>query len=91
MSDNAAVAAKLRQLAPRLLLHIREQVNEVTGIRVEVQVNPRKIKAEDDFTKRRLPADAIQDFARLSESLPQSPLKDAITRLVTRHGTRKKG
>jgi len=90
VSDNAAVAAKLRQLAPRLLLHIREQANEVTGIRVDVQVNPHKIKAEEQFTKRSLPADAVQDFARLSEGLPESPLKNAITRLVTRHGARKK-
>src|SRR5688572_10842606 len=45
-ADNAAVAAKLRQLAPRLLLHVREQETEVTGIRVVVQVKTHKIKAE---------------------------------------------
>ena len=89
VSDNAAVAAKLRQLAPRLLLHIREQANEVTGIRVEVQVKPHKIKAEEEFTKCRLPADAIKEFATLSEGLPPSPLKSALGRLVTRHRAKK--
>lgn len=89
VADNAAVAAKLRQLAPRLLLHVREQANEVTGIRVEVQVKPHKIKAEDDVTKRLLPADAIQEFSSLSEGLPPSPLKSALTRLVTRHRAKK--
>ncbi|OGA20611.1 MAG: hypothetical protein A3I02_13680 [Betaproteobacteria bacterium RIFCSPLOWO2_02_FULL_67_26] len=84
VADNAAVAAKLRQLAPRLLLHVREQANEVTGIRVEVQVKPHKIKAEDKFTPRPLPPDAIQDFARLSDALPDSPLKSALHRLVVR-------
>jgi hypothetical protein len=84
LADNAAVAAKLRQLAPRLLQHLKERGLEVTLLRVEVQVKPRKIKDEDDVTKRPLPPDAIKDFERLSESLPASPLKSAVTRLVAR-------
>jgi len=84
LADNAAVAAKLRQLAPRLLLHFKEREKEVTGIRVEVQVKPHKIKAEDDFTKRPLPPDAIKDFVALSDALPASPLKSALARLIAR-------
>jgi len=84
LADNAAVAAKLRQLAPRLLLHLRNSPFEVTGIRVEVQVNPHKIKAEDEFTKRPLPPDAIQEFAKLSDALPPSALRSALARLVAR-------
>ena len=91
LSDNAAVAAKLRQLAPRLLLHIREQASEVTGIRIEVQVKAHKIKAEEEFTKRPLPSDAIQEFERLSGTLPPSPLKSALTRLVARRRAPKGG
>lgn len=89
--DNAAIAAKLRQLAPRLLLHIEKQGNEVTGIRVVVQVKPHKIKAEDDVTERSLPPDAIQEFDRLSDRLPPSPLKSALSRLVTRRRAGKPG
>ena len=84
LADNAAVAAKLRQLAPRLLLHLNERGFEVTGIRLEVQVKQHKIKDEDEVTKRALPPDAIQDFAKLSDALPASPLKSALTRLVAR-------
>ena len=84
LADNASVAAKLRQLAPRLLLHFKEREKEVTGIRVEVQVKPHKIKAEDDITKRSLPPDAIKDFSALSDALPASPLKSALDRLVAR-------
>jgi len=84
LADNAAVAAKLRQLAPRLLLHFKERGVEVTVIRVEVQVKPHKIKAEDDITKRPLPPDAIKDFSALSDALPASPLKSALARLVAR-------
>ena len=90
-ADNAAIAAKLRQLTPRLLSHIRKQAVEVTGIRVDVQVKPHKIKAEDEFTKRPLPPDAIQKFGRLSDALPPSPLKSALSRLVARRRAQKPG
>ena len=84
LADNAAIAAKLRQIAPRLVLQFKERGFEVTGIRVEVQVKPHKIKAEDDITKRSLPPDAIKDFSALSDALPASPLKSALARLVAR-------
>jgi hypothetical protein len=90
-ADNAAIAAKLKQLAPRLLLHIAKQGIEVTGIRVVVQVKPHKIKAEDEVTKRSLPPDAIQEFERLSGRLPPSPLKSALTRMVSRRRAGKLG
>ena len=51
---------------------------------MDVRVKPHKIKAEDEFTKRPLPPDAIQKFGRLSDALPPSPLKSALTRLVAR-------
>src|SRR4029079_3611242 len=37
-AENAAVATKLRQLAPSLLLKIRKRDAEVTGIKIAVQV-----------------------------------------------------
>lgn len=91
LAENAAVAAKLRQLAPRIQTHFNERGFEVTGIRVDVQVKPHKIKAEDDVTKPSLPPDAIKDFAALSDALPASPLKSALDRLVARRGRPKGG
>lgn len=86
LADNAAVAAKLRQLAPRLLKHVQKQQAEVTGIRVDVQVKTHKIKAEDEVTKRPLPAEAIKDLGGLAETLSPSPLKSALDRLLARRG-----
>src|SRR3954464_14176586 len=40
-ADNAAVASKLKQLAPRLLAAIRENEAEINQIRIEVQVGGR--------------------------------------------------
>ena len=83
-AENAAVAAKLRQLAPRLLSHLEKAGIEVTGIRVDVQVKAHKIKAEHEVTGRALPPDAIRKFSGLAERLPDSPLKSALTRLARR-------
>ena len=90
LADNAAVAAKLRQLAPRLLKHVQKQQVEVTGIRVDVQVKTHKIKAEDEVTKQPLPAEAIKDLGGLAETLPPSPLKSALARLLARRGPTKR-
>jgi hypothetical protein len=90
LADNAAVAAKLRQLAPRLLKHVQKQQVEVTGIRVDVQVKTHKIKAEDEVTKHPLPPEAITDLKGLAEALPPSPLKSALARLLARRGATKR-
>ncbi len=90
LADNSAVAAKLRQLAPRLLKHVQNQHGEITGIRVAVQVKTHKIKAEDEVTKRPLPPEAIQELGGLAETLAPSPLKTALDRLVARRSAPKR-
>jgi hypothetical protein len=85
-TENSAIAAKLRQMAPRLLLHFKKSGIEVTGIQVYVQVKTHKIKAEDDVTPRSLPPEAIKEITRLSQRLPTSPLRSALTRLAARRG-----
>jgi hypothetical protein len=90
LADNPAVAAKLRQLAPRLLKHVQKQQSEVTGIRVGVQVKTHKINVEHEFTKAPLPPEAIKDLGRLAEVLPPSPLKSALARLLARRDSTKR-
>ncbi|HLF39368.1 MAG TPA: DciA family protein [Burkholderiales bacterium] len=89
VADSSAVAAKLRQLAPRLLKQVQKQHAEVTGIRVDVQVKTHKIKAEHEVTKHPLPPEAIKDLGGLAEALPPSPLKSALVRLLARRGPAK--
>jgi len=84
LADNPAVAAKLRQLAPRLLKHVQKQQPEITGIRLGVQVKTHKIKDEDEVTKRLLPPEAIQNLAGLANALPPSPLKSALVRWLAK-------
>ena len=80
MADNSAVAAKLRQLAPRLAQLLTEIGCEVTAIQVRVQValplifRPEPPPALSAAGKKRLIAS--------SEKLPSSLLKNALQRLA---------
>jgi hypothetical protein len=92
ITDHAAAAAKLRQLAPRLLLHVQKRHTEVTGIRIEVQVRTQPKSARAAPGKSWLPIDAIEHFRALAERVQDSPLRSALARLVRRNkGNRKSG
>lgn len=85
-TENPAVAAKLRQLVPRLLVYVRNREPEVSRIRVQVQPATPQERARGDAGKKRpLSADAIANFQNLAAGLRESPLKSAVTRLVRRH------
>jgi len=77
---NAAIAAKLRQLAPELVAKLQHRGCEVSGIRVKVQVsfdrgqrgpNPRKLS--------KTAQNALKD---LSLNLDGSPLKSALEKMA---------
>ncbi len=81
-ADNSAIAAKLRQLAPQILLRIQEDNAEVTGILVKVQVS-------QPMVRRRLPMRAMgetgaRQIAELASTLDNSPLKRSLLRLIKR-------
>ena len=82
-ADNAAVASKLRLLAPQLLTRIREREPEVTGIRVEVQPAPGAARRES--RKHPLTDGTLSELRSLAEGLGDSPLKSALHRMVQRH------
>ncbi len=84
-ADNAAVAAKLRQLTPRLLEHLQKREHQITGIRIEVQVTMQQIRPGKTSRNQGLDSRILTDFQRLADRLKESPLKHAVTRLVQRH------
>ena len=86
-ADNVAVAAKLRQIAPRLLRAFRERVPEVTGIRIEAQVNAGAHRVRNDPNKVALSVETIENFEKLAAAMPDSELKSALAALVRRHRT----
>ena len=84
-ADNAAVAAKLKQLAPRLLAAIRENEAEINQIRIEVQVGGRG--GGGPYTSRKTPLTpaTVRRFGELAQAIPEGELKAAIARLAARH------
>jgi hypothetical protein len=83
-ADNGAVAAKLRQMAPRILISLRQRGYEITGIRLQVQVSIR----DNPLPQKQisLSAEARNAIDLLSERLKASPLKAALKHLG-RHRT----
>lgn len=85
VAENTAVAAKLRQLTPRLLSNIRKQEPQITGIQVTVQVTGSRNEVGHPTQKNEISVDSIDKLRNLSERIPASPLKSALTNLVRRH------
>ena len=79
-TENGAVAAKLRQMAPRVLVSLRERGYEITAIQLQVQVRIR----DNPLPRKQIslsPA-ARNAIGLITERLDASPLKTALSRLA---------
>jgi hypothetical protein len=77
---NAAIAAKLRQLAPELVVMMQNRGCEVSGIRVKVQVSFDRLQPKP--APHKLSKTAQTALNELSLSLNDSPLKVALEKLI---------
>ena len=77
---NAAIAAKLRQLAPEMVAKLQHRGCEVSGIRVKVQVS--FDRGQRDPVPRKLSKTAQNALNDLSLTLDSSPLKSALERMA---------
>jgi hypothetical protein len=81
VAANGAVAAKLRQLTPSLLLELQKREAQVSGITVEVQP-PDLASFSIDKPPRRLAPKARSSLEELAGALEDSPLKQALKHLL---------
>ena len=81
-ADNGAVAAKLRQMLPRILISLRQRGCEITGIHLQMQVRIR----DNPLPRKQisLTREARDEIRLVSERLNDSPLKTALSRLGRR-------
>jgi len=88
VADNGAVAAKLRQQATRLLKNMQKQGVEITGIRVQVQVERIGPAPRIWAQKTPLTIDLIDNFEKLSKQVKDPGLSSALARFAARrrHG-----
>jgi hypothetical protein len=79
IAESSAVAAKLRQLVPRIVSDIVKSAPEITAMRIEVQVGAAKPLPRPP---RGVSVQGMASFSRLHDELPDSPLRDAVARLL---------
>ena len=77
---NAAIAAKLRQLAPELVVMLQNRGCEVSGIRVKVQVSFNR--SQPVSTPRKLGKTARDALNEFSQTLDDSPLRLALKKMI---------
>ena len=82
LADNAAIAAKAKQLFPRLLAFYQKLGWQVTLIRVEVQVRETASQPVTNPDRTSLSIDTIDNLERLAAGLEDSPLKQALVNMV---------
>lgn len=81
-ANNGAVAAKLRQMTPELVVQLRERGAEVTAIQVQVQVSTVKLTQLEPA--RILSSAEKLRLSNFADQLAESPLKEALNRLAHR-------
>jgi hypothetical protein len=80
---SGAIAAKLRQMLPSLLLKFRARGYEVTAIRIAVQANYNSITDTEKVVKRlEIGQAGLESLSDLVSALPASPLRTAVAHLL---------
>ena len=88
LAENAAIAAKLKQLAARLLTSYQKQRWQVTAIRIEVQVTQTAPDLAQKPNSRRLSIETVKNLERLAAEIDDDALKQALMRMATRQRDR---
>jgi hypothetical protein len=86
-ANNGAIAAKVRQLAPTLLEKAQKSGLEVTAISVRVQARP-AIPENKPIKNLHFGPSATSSLRRLVASLDESPLRQALKRMLERHSSK---
>ena len=81
-AENGAVAAKLRQITPRLNDDYRTRGVQVTEIRIKVQPLDGALQHEALAEPAVLGEAGRASIARLADSLPEGPLRESLGRFM---------
>ena len=86
IAPNSAVAAKLRLLSPALGEFLREGRFQVNSVSVRVQPNRRANGAPQVQKAVHFSTPALHSLRALHDRLPDSPAREALARMLQRHG-----
>ena len=82
-AENGAVAAKLRQMAPRLAVGFAQKGVECNDLQVKVQAREKPAQSTPS-TLKPLTSGAVGALQGLRDTLPGSPLRTALDDLLAR-------
>lgn len=91
MAENGAIASKLKQISPSLLLKLQELGWEVTAIQILVQAHyiakNTKPLADKGYIKKKIKLSPAgkDSLSQLAATLPDSELKNTIQCFVRKH------
>ena len=89
IAANSAAAAKLKLLGPALSQYLLEQRFQVNSVGVRVQPNSARSGAPLREKTVHLSTHALQSLRTLHDRLEPSPARDALARMLRRHGALK--
>jgi hypothetical protein len=82
-----ALAARLRHLEPRLVTELQARGWALNSVRIRVR--PQAVKEPPQPKQARMTPAGAAALATLSESLPPSPLQEALAKMAARHVKRR--
>ena len=86
MAVNSSVAAKLRQLAPRLASHLQSAGKAIHDIQIKTSLQQGgRPYQKPEKTARPLDATDLEAFEDLRNHLEPGPLADAVAKLLAHH------
>jgi hypothetical protein len=86
IAANSAAAAKLKLLGPALSQFLLEQRIQVNSVSVRVQPNRPRIASPQTQKTVHFSTHALERLRRLHERLEPSPARDALAKMLRRHG-----
>ncbi|GLR12566.1 hypothetical protein GCM10007907_13560 [Chitinimonas prasina] len=81
---SAAVATKLRQMETRLIMQLNDKGLKINAIRCRIQVEPLPHQQKAPKRTPVISPKALATLNAAAESLPPSPLRDALAALVAK-------
>lgn len=90
-ASSGAIAAKLKQISPSLLLKFQKKGYEITAIRVAVQAHHHTTNMDNRTDKNwGVGPVGVESLSQLAAGLPASPLKTAVESLLKKHAGQRK-
>jgi hypothetical protein len=86
IAGNSAAAAKLRLLGPALSQFLMERRFQVSSVSVRVQPNRPRIASPERQKSVHLSTHALERLRGLYERLEPSPAREALAKMLRRHG-----